>query len=210
MLTRTELWLIVILGAGLTLLGLLIQGKSLSIAGVATTLGTTVALLYGGIWLFDSYLWRWSIFRGWLVNRPYLQGSWAATLHSDWIDPETNERVPPIEAYMVVRQTLTSLSMRLFTEKSRSALVAHAIETEPDGLFQLSAVYRNYPKIEYQGKQSSIHHGALLIDVHEVRQERLEGHYWTDRETRGTVVLERRVAKLFSSFDEARSALQGG
>lgn len=208
MLTRVQLWLIVALAIGFTLLSLWIRQEMLTIGGVTTTLATTVMLVYGVMLLFAYYLWPWRIFRGWLVKRPDLRGSWKATLHSDWIDRDTGQRVPPIEAYTIFRQTLATLSMRLFTEKSRSSLVAYAINTETDGLFEFFAIYRNHPRIEYQGKQSSIHHGALLIEVHEVRPQRLEGHYWTDRETRGTIVLERKGNAHFSSFEEARRALK--
>lgn len=208
MLTRTQLSIIVALTMGIALLWLWIRGEPPTVSSVAAILGTTITVVYGVVLLFAFYVWPFRLFRGWLVKRPDLRGSWKATLHSDWKDPDTGQKVPPIEAYMVVRQTLTNLSMRLFTEKSRSVLIAHAIEPEPDGLFGLSAVYRNSPKIEYQGTQSAIHHGALLIEVHEVVPQRLEGHYWTDRGTRGTIELERKSTAHFSSFEEAQRALK--
>lgn len=209
MLTRVQLSIIVALTMGFALLWLWVRGEQPTMSSVTAILGTTITVVYGAVLLFAFYVWPWRFFRGWLVKRPDLRGSWKATLHSDWEDPDTGQRVPPIEAYMVVRQTLTTLSMRLFTEKSRSVLIAHAIETEPDGLFGLSAVYRNSPKIEYQGMHSAIHHGALLIEVHEVKPESLEGHYWTDRGTRGTIELERKSPAHFGSFEDAQRALRG-
>lgn len=209
MLTRVQLWLIIALTMGFTLLGLRIRAAPLTIESVAATLATTVMLVYGVMLIFALYLWPWRIFRRWLVKRPDLRGSWKATLHSDWTDPVTNQKVPPIEAYVIVRQALATLSMWLFTGKSQSKSIAYSVEPDTDGLFNLSLIYRNEPKIEYQGKGSSIHHGALLIVVHEVWPQRLEGHYWTDRETRGTIVLERKGNAHFSSFEEARRAIGG-
>lgn len=205
MLTRTQIALIAGLTLGFALLWLAVKGEQPTIGSVAATFGTVVSVVYGAVIVFARYLWAWPLFRGWLVKRPDLRGTWEATLHSDWIDPATQQTVAPVEAYVVVRQTLTSLSMRLFTEKSRSILIAHAIELEPDGLFTLSAMYRNSPKIEYQGVESAIHHGALLIEVHEVKPRRLDGHYWTDRRTRGTIAMSHKNADHYSSFEEAKA-----
>ena len=207
MLTRIQVSIIVALTMSVALFWLLLRGADPTIGSVAATFGTVVTVVYGAVLLFSLFAWPWGVFQGWLVKRPDLRGSWKARLHSDYIDPLTGERVPPIEAFVVVRQSLTSLSMRLFTEKSRSVLTAHAIEPEPDGLFSLSAVYRNSPKIHLQGTESSIHHGALLIEIHEVKPRRLEGHYWTDRGTRGTILLEWGTEDVYSCFEDAQRVL---
>jgi hypothetical protein len=69
-------------------------------------LGLVVSLVYGGMLLFATYAWSWRIFKGWLVKRPDLRGTWRATLNSDWVNPKTNMKGPPIEAYIVVRHNL--------------------------------------------------------------------------------------------------------
>lgn len=207
MLTRIQTWMIVALAMTVALTWLWLGGEQPSPTTLLTKLGGVVAFVYGTIFVFANHAWPWRVFKGWLVRRPDLRGTWKVTLNSDWVNPDTHEKVPPIEAYVVVRQTLSTLSMRFFTERSRSVLVAHAIEPEPDGLFSLSAVYRNSPRIEYQGVDSAIHHGALLIEVHEVKPKRLEGHYWTDRGTRGTILMEMKCSKLYSSFEESKSEI---
>ncbi|HTE41012.1 MAG TPA: hypothetical protein VK629_09280 [Steroidobacteraceae bacterium] len=207
MLTRIQLSIIAGLTIAMSFLWLMVRGEEPSIGGVTAILGTVITLIYTAVMAFGKYAWPWAVFRGWLVKRPDLRGSWKVTLVSDYIDPNTGIAVPPIRAYMVVRQTLTTLSMRLFTKESRSVSVAHSIEQETDGLFGLSAVYRNVPKIEHQGKKSAIHHGALLMEIHEVIPQRLEGHYWTDRRTRGEIVMERKSGSCFSSFEDASRAL---
>lgn len=208
MLTRTHVTILIILTLGAAILWLSMRGEQPSISSVAAILGSLVTAVYGVVLLFAAHAWPWAVFRGWLVKRPDLRGTWKATLHSDWIDPDTQQRVLPIEAYVVVRQTLTTLSMRLFTERSRSVLIAHAIEPEPDGLFTLSAVYRNSPKIDLQGQKSAIHHGALMMEIHELKPKRLDGHYWTDRRTRGTIALQFKTRSEFPSFEEAKSGHQ--
>jgi hypothetical protein len=207
MLTRNQVWMIVALALAVSLTWIWLGGEEPTPRALAAKLSSVVAIVYTILLVFSKYAWSLMIFRGWLVNRPDLRGSWQVTLKSDWLDPSTKQRATPIEGYAVIRQTLSTLSMRVFTMKSRSVLVAHSIEPEPDGLFNLSAVYRNFPRIEYQGIGSAIHHGALLIDIHVISPRQLEGHYWTDRGTRGTIELVHKSSKHYSSFEEAKNAI---
>lgn len=209
MLTRIQLTLIAALILGVALLVVAIRGEQPTIAAVIASFGIVVAVASGAVFLLDRYAWWWRVLRGWLVKRPDLRGTWKTTLHSDWIDPKTGVRVNPVEGYMVIRQTMTALSMRFFSEKARSVSIAHAIECEPDGQFGFSAVYRNIPQIEYQGTGSAMHHGALLLDPHDVEPQKLRGHYWTDRGTRGTIVMDRVSAAYYPSFEDAKRALGG-
>lgn len=153
--------------------------------------------------IFNKYAWSWKGFSGWYVNRPDLRGTWEVELKSNWINPETNEGVPPIIGYAVIRQSLTSLSVRLMTKESRSKLIAHSIEKEDDGLFRLAAIYRNEPKIELQSDRSEIHHGSFLLEVHGEPVELMEGHYWTDRGTKGSMKLTDKKKKLFDTYEQA-------
>lgn len=156
--------------------------------------------------LFNKYAWAWSIFNGWYVKRPDLRGTWKVELRSSWVDPKTNEGIPPIVAYAVIRQTMTSLSLRLMTPESRSKAIAYSIDQEGDGLFRLAAVYRNEPRIELQGVRSEIHHGAFALEIHGRPVESLEGHYWTDRETKGAMTLHNRKPHFYDTYDKASEA----
>lgn len=152
--------------------------------------------------LFDRYAWAWGAFRGWYVKRPDLRGTWRVAMQTSW---ESDAGVPggPIHGYAVVRQTLTTLSVRLMTSESRSRLVAHSLRQEEDGVFVLDAVYRNEPDIELQGVRSDIHHGAFTLQVYGSPPEELRGHYWTDRLTRGSMELTLRSPRLFETFESA-------
>lgn len=164
-----------------------------------------VGVTFFVVTFFNKTFWAWPVFRGWYVKRPDLRGTWKVELQSGWVNPETNEIIPPIKGYAVVRQTLTSLSLRLFTKESKSVLVAHSVEVqEDDDLFKLVGVYRNEPSIELQGVRSEIHYGAFSLDVHGSPVIGLEGHYWTDRATKGKMVLTGRVKKLSSNYEQAK------
>ena len=141
------------------------------------------------------------------MNRPDIRGSWRVELKSEWVDPSTEEEVAPITCYMVVRQTLTTLSMRMMTAESSSSLVAHKIVEENDGVFLVTGVYTNTPKLRHRGKRSEIHYGALLLKVLGDPPVSLEGHYWTDRNSRGSIRLSNKKAVIFSTFEEAHDGL---
>jgi hypothetical protein len=156
--------------------------------------------------IFARWAWAWRVFQGWYVKRPDIRGTWKVILHSDWIDPATGRNIEPIVAFAAIRQSLTTLSLRLMTPESKSKLVAHSIEEDVDGIYRLAGVYRNEPSIGLQGRRSDIHHGALSLEIHGSPPECLEGHYWTDRKTRGELKATDRRDKVYDSYDAAKAA----
>jgi len=188
------------------LVALWVQGMPVLTMSFLTPFGIVVGTISFVVTMFNKYAWAWPIFRGWYVNRPDMRGTWEVELRSSWINPETDEGIPPITGYAVVRQTLMSFSLRLMTTESKSILIAHSIEHEQDGLFRLAGIYRNEPRIDLQGVRSEIHHGAFALEIHGSPVESLEGHYWTDRQTKGAIKLFNRREQLYDTFEKAKSA----
>lgn len=93
------------------------------------------------------------------------------------------------------------------TAESTSELVAERILVAADGVSQTVGVYVNQPKLSVR-ERSAIHYGALLLDVHGDPPTSLEGSYWTDRDSRGTMHLTDRRRKVFSSYEEAARAFE--
>lgn len=81
------------------------------------------------------------------------------------------------------------LTIRLLTAESQSLTVAERILTDSDGLFRIACVYRNEPNADLRGDRSEIHYGAMNLAIETTPQRRMSGHYWTDRDTRGTIEL---------------------
>lgn len=151
---------------------------------------------------FDRWIWHWPIFTGWLVNRPYLHGTWQVRLQSSWINPDTKAGIPPIECFMVVRQTHSSASFRLITAESKSETVSSGVEVCKDGTFEITCAYRNRPRSEFRHR-SEVHYGAMLLAAESSRPEVVEGEYWTDRKTTGTVTMRSRKRGSPMTFAEA-------
>ena len=206
MLTRLHISSFLALTVVAWLIALWAQGAPLITIEFLRPFGILVGIITIVATLFVRHAWAWPIFQGWYVKRPDLRGTWKVELKSDWIDPQTNEGIPTIVAYAAIRQTLTSLSLRLMTPESKSKLTAHSIEQEEDGVYRLAGVYRNEPSIGLQGKRSDIHHGALSLEIYGSPPNCLEGHYWTDRNTRGEMELTGRVPMIYDTYADANTA----
>lgn len=208
MLTRLHISSFIGLTIAVWLLALWHQGMPVLKADFVQPFGTVVGLITFIVTIFNKYLWSWKIFKGWYVKRPDLRGTWKVELKSSWVNPETGQGIKPIYGYAVIRQSLTALSLRLMTEESRSVLIAHSIEPqEDDDLYKLVGVYRNEPKIELQGVRSEIHHGSFALEIHGSPVYELQGHYWTDRGTKGGIKLSDKVKKLYDTYDQAKREL---
>lgn len=205
MLTRLHISTFIALTIGVWLIALWAQGMPVLSLAFIKPFSIVVGSITVVVTIFNKYAWSWRIFRGWYVNRPDLRGSWRVELKSNWIDPHTNQSIPPIHGYASIRQTLTKLSLRLMTKESQSKLIAYSITQEEDGLFRLAAIYRNEPKIELQGQRSEIHHGSLLLELHGESCSLMEGHYWTDRGTKGSMRLTDKRCKLYDTYEIAEA-----
>lgn len=190
--STVAIWAIVLLATG--------QHLSLGWLRPLSTVTSAVLLLSMA---FELWLWKLPLLHGWFVKRPVIEGTWRAQLRSNWKDA-SGAAIPPIEGYVVIRQTLLNLSMRLMTKESASHLVGTEIVCALDGLYCVSGVYRNEPR--YQDRtHSQIHFGALWLRVIDTPTQMLEGHYWTDRNTAGEMQLTEKRREKFQDFESARA-----
>jgi hypothetical protein len=204
MLTRLHISSFIGLTILVWLVALWVQGMSVLSADFLKPFGLVVGAISAVVTVFNKYLWAKPWLRGWYVKRPDLRGTWEVELLSSWVNPETGQSIPPIKAYAVIRQSLTSLSFRLMTKESRSVLIAHSIEPqEDDELYKLVGVYRNEPKIELQGVRSEMHHGSFALEIHGTPVYELQGHYWTDRGTKGSMRLFKNDKKCYDTYEQA-------
>jgi hypothetical protein len=160
----------------------------------------------------ELWLWRLRPLQGWLFNRPDLRGTWKVTIQSEWVNPETGERIPPITGYAGIEQTLSKLQVHLMTPESESCLLAHAIEPTPCGnRFSVSVVYGNTPGAELRGVRSERHVGAALLNTHgpKFKPDSITAEYWTDRKTVGRMTFEGRVGTLYSRYADANRYFTG-
>lgn len=165
-------------------------------------LGAAAALASLLVLLFDHFAWRWPGIRR-FANRPDIRGTWKGVLRSHWEDPDTGKRPDPIEVYLVVQQTYWSVAAAQISEESKSCSTLALIEDDGCGQKQLVAMYRNTPRAAVRHR-SEVHHGSFKLDLSGAPVDRLEGYYWTDRDTMGEFEFTAHSEKSCSSFSEAR------
>jgi len=188
------IWAALLLISGITLKPTLLKPFSLAI-GIA----------YFVLLAFDLWLWR-IPFIARLLHQPVLRGTWKGRLVSNWTDPATGTKRPPIEAFLVVQQTYSSISLRIMTEESSSRSLVASLDTPRDDVSRVSSTYQNIPRLLVQDR-SRIHHGTVLLEVQGTPANRLVGSYWTDRDTKGELEFDVRSEKIFTGHDEASKAL---
>jgi len=212
-LERLHITVFVGIAALIWLIVLLCQGTPISWAH-ARPFGIVVSSLVSLGLLFEFVLWRQPWLHGWFFKRPDLRGTWRIELQSSYVRPETNERVPMIECYMGVKQTLSMLQMHLMTPESESWFIASHVRPSPSGSgFQVIGVYTNEPNVHLRDERiSEIHQGAIIVETHGpgLRPTTLTAKFWTDRKTTGTMDFTSRIDKVCTRFVDAHRALSAG
>lgn len=153
---------------------------------MAKPLSITFAVVGTVVTAFDRWLWRLPPFI-WFSATPDLNGQWSVELRSTYVSPTTGEPVAPISGSATIRQSFSTLSIRLATPSSSSFLIAHHIVCHGDGAVEIVGAYRSDPSIHLRGGESEIHYGAFRYSVVGKPAEKVLGQYWTDRQTRGSI-----------------------
>jgi hypothetical protein len=170
----------------------------------------TVAVLgvFLAIVLFDVWLWRVRWLPRWVVDRPVLSGTWKTDLEVTWKDKDGQPHKKILDGHMVVYQTYSTVSMRLLTDSSHSRLLASELTAEKDHSYTFGAVYQATPSTEARDTQDrKIHFGGMWLVCHGRNPEVMEGHFWTDEFSRGTLRLSRCWSRRhFGNFAAAQAA----
>lgn len=157
--------------------------------------------------IFDKWLWMIPVLYPWFVSTPDLSGTWNGKIISSWIDVKTGEPIPSIDAFLVIYQTYSSINIRLITRESKSDLLSGNFIQNASGPTKIAGVYNSIPNSLLRDS-SPIHYGGLLLEVHNGEKIILDGEYWTDRNTKGTLYLDKRMKKTCDNFESALSLLQ--
>ena len=154
---------------------------------------------------FDLFIWK--FFPESLIKRPKIYGTWQGTIYSNWINPETDKKIDPIECYTVIHQTFSTVSYHQMTEESTSDLVAKEIILTSANVYQLVGVYFNESRILIRDEgRNPIHYGGIRMNVIGSPATKLTGEYWTTRNTVGELNLTKRTKKIYHDFQSAKKA----
>lgn len=182
---------------------LLITNTPLTINVEALKKLPDVVMIYAVLlFVFTKWIWRMRFLQGWLVPFPDLEGTWEGTLQTTWIDPKTKKSPAPIPLILVIRQSFDLISCVMYTKESSSHSTAASFMKEDDsGIKRLTYVYSNRPDASIR-ERSAVHDGAAILTIASKPKKKLEGEYWTNRKTTGSINLTFKSKELFEGFPD--------
>ncbi|WP_328829053.1 hypothetical protein OHT77_15665 [Streptomyces sp. NBC_00252] len=162
--------------------------------------GTVVTML---LLAYERYIWRWVLVRR-FTGVPLLAGTWRGTLVSSYVDPDGVATVP-VSIAVLVTQTPFHVGVTLFTEESSSTSSHARLRHLPDERWSLSWAYENTPRPALRHR-SDRHRGSAEAVLGGLDGEVLRGEYFTDRLTRGEILLDEWSPVRYASAESALRA----
>jgi hypothetical protein len=155
-----------------------------AITHVSTTISINIIL-----WMiFIAWAWKWKRFYPWLVPFPNLSGDWKGTIKSNWKEKE----LEPIPIEVSITQNFFNVQVRIKTKESRSYSIGASFDIDNErGFQQLFYTYLNTPKAGVR-ERSEIHYGSTILNFDGFKVTKMDGEYWTDRETTGEITLTKK------------------
>ena len=142
------------------------------------------------ITIFTKWTWKYKIFQNWLVVFPDLNGSWKGFIYSNWINPDTNKKPDPIPVMLNIKQSFFNINCKMITEEMESYSYAEGFIIDSDKQIKnLAYSYTSNPKSSLRYR-STPHDGTIVFKIVEKPLLKLEGRYWTERETTGEIKVE--------------------
>jgi SMODS-associating 2TM, beta-strand rich effector domain len=156
-----------------------------AITHISTTISINIV-----IWMiFITWAWKWKIFYPWLVPFPNLSGNWVGTVKSNWKE----KQLEPIPIEISIIQNFFNIQVKIKTNESRSYSIGASFDIDTErGFQQLFYSYLNTPKSGVR-ERSEMHYGSTILNFDGFKVEKMDGEYWTDRETTGEITLEKRT-----------------
>lgn len=162
--------------------------ESIDLHKALTHISTTISINIV-IWMvFIGWAWKWIIFYPWLVPFPNLSGEWEGFVKSNWND----KVLEPIPTNVSISQNFFNIQVKITTKESRSYSIGASFDIDSErGFQQLFYSYLNTPKSGVR-ERSAIHYGSTILNFEGFKVTKMDGEYWTDRETTGEIILTKK------------------
>jgi len=206
MLSGTAVRLIVSIVAAVFFVGSWVQTGSPS-TSLLSLFSTAVLVVSIAVAAWDKWLWKIPLFQKIASVPRNLSGTWESQLESFWINPETGRTPEPKTVYVVIRQTSSSISVVLISDESKSKSSLARV-TQEDETWVLHYIYTNVSRLDLR-QRSPIHHGSGVFTAVGDPVKRLDGSYWTDRDSKGRLTLLRRSKHHAGDFEDAEELFRG-
>lgn len=138
--------------------------------------------------IFVKWGWKWKWLQYWLVPFPDLNGTWIGKLQTNWKDDQ-GKTLEPIPVMLTIHQSFFHLSCVMRTNEMTSHSYVEGFCIDPDRqLKKLCYSYSSSPKIALR-ERSTPHDGTAVFNIVGTPIHKLDGEYWTQRQTTGSITL---------------------
>lgn len=168
-------------------LGFSIFGTAFSSAGITLLLD---------ILLFKTIIWKLYpklFYKVGITKIPFLGGEWEGVIESDYVFPDTENKVEPISTKLEIRHKFDKINIRIETDKSHSSSDVAGIKTDGSDQKYLCYLYSN--QADKNRDINPNHDGATRLRIKHDGELILEGNYWTGRNTTGSMKFRRKTRK---------------
>lgn len=145
--------------------------------------GTSLSIVSIIGFCLNKWMWKWSIFHGWLVPFPCLEGEWEGDIFYNWNGTDKEKKIK-----IKIKQSFLQIQVLIETNESYSNSICASFDfDEMRGHRELIYSYINVPDVTIR-ERSQIHYGTARLRYKE-KDKTLEGTYWTDRKSVGDIIL---------------------
>lgn len=142
---------------------------------------TAITIILFVFWVFNNYFWKWLPIRK-LFGIPNINGRYEGEMISSFI--ETKEQNGAYKTAIEIKQTLTKITVCLYTERSCSYSLTANLCKNNNGNYELVYVYQN--KTSAMGADSDMrdHNGTAILGIFDDGNN-LNGNYFNNPRERG-------------------------
>lgn len=139
----------------------------------------------------------------WLLGRRMVHGLWWGELRTEFLPAHATRPMDPIQIAFVIKQTYFFLSIQSYTATQPAHSTQEALIVEPrSARAQLRYVFE-MQRLKFGEDKITTGYGDLRLTAGDAR---LEGYYWTNSPTRGSISLDlvTRTCDGIDSFADAK------
>jgi len=139
--------------------------------------------------------WLWKFLPEIIHGTPLIEGTWEGRFISNWQDPKTGSAATGLVNVRIIQPSLFEIKLRQSSNESESISFGELLAPESDGVFFLNFSFKNDPNAIARAK-SPVNYGFAKYKLSNAGPNlSLEGNYFTDRQSAGTVTLQRTSCK---------------
>lgn len=142
---------------------------------------TTVAILFLFFWIFSNYLWKIPGIKN-VLGIPNINGRYEGELTST--HTENNEQNGTYKVAIEIKQSLTGISVLLYTERSCSYSLLASLVRNNNHNYELTYTYQNRTSAMNSDADMRDHRGATFLEIFD-QSKKLSGTYFNNPRERG-------------------------